>query len=73
MHWQSGLVFSFLKAEPIIPAIIIGIIACRVSVIEIYSGGKAGHILGKKVDIFGGVILIEIRLRILLDHTLWSR
>lgn len=67
-----GISFAFLKVEPFIPAVIIGIVAAFVSVVGVYSGGKIGHILGKKVDILGGVILIAIGLKILLDHTLWS-
>jgi putative Mn2+ efflux pump MntP len=55
-----GISFAFLKVEPIIPAVIIGIVASLVSIIGVYSGGKAGHILGNRVDILGGIILIAI-------------
>lgn len=66
-----GFSFAFLQVEPFIPAVIIGFVAAFISVIGVYSGGKAGHLLGRKVDILGGVILIAIGLKILLDHTVW--
>lgn len=67
-----GIGFAFLKVEPLLPAVIIGIVAAVVSIAGVYSGGKAGHILGKRVDILGGVILIGIGLKILLDHLVFS-
>ncbi len=67
-----GIGFAFLQVNPLLPAVIIGLVAALISVIGVYFGGKAGHILGKKVDILGGTILIAIGLKILLDHTLWS-
>jgi len=67
-----GISFAVLDVEPLIPAVIIGIIASVISVIGVYSGGIAGHIVGKKVDILGGMILVAIGLKILLDHILWS-
>jgi putative Mn2+ efflux pump MntP len=67
-----GISYAFLKVEPLIPAVIIGMVAAVISVAGVYSGGKAGHILGRRVDILGGVILIGIGLKILLDHTIWS-
>jgi len=67
-----GLSFAFLHIVPFIPAVIIGLISGVLSIAGVYSGGKIGHILGRRVDILGGVILILIGIKILLEHTVWS-
>ena len=67
-----GLSFSLLHIMPLIPALIIGLISATFSVGGVYSGGKIGHILGKQVDVLGGVILILIGVRILLEHLVWN-
>ena len=64
-----GISFAFLKVSPIIPALIIGLVTAVVSVGGVYAGGKAGHILGRRVDILGGIILILIGFHIILEHT----
>lgn len=67
-----GISFAFLKVSPFVPAGIIGLVAAVVSVTGVYTGGKAGHLIGERVDILGGAILVLIGLRILLQHTVWS-
>jgi len=67
-----GLSFSLLHIFPLIPALIIGLVSAIFSVGGVYSGGKIGHILGKRVDILGGVILTLIGIRILLEHLVWN-
>ena len=67
-----GVTFAFFKVA-IIPAIItIGITTFLFSV----AGLKIGHIFGCKykshAELFGGVILILIGLKILLEHTIFS-
>ena len=67
-----GVTFAFFKVA-IIPAIItIGITTFLFSV----AGLKIGHIFGCKykshAELFGGVILIPIGLKILLEHTVFS-
>ena len=67
-----GVTFAFFKVA-IIPAIItIGITTFLFSV----AGLKIGHIFGCKykshAELFGGVILILIGFKILLEHTIFS-
>lgn len=64
-----GITFAFLKVS-IIPAIaLIGIITLVISM----SGVKIGNVFGdkfkSKAELLGGVILICIGLKILLEHT----
>jgi putative Mn2+ efflux pump MntP len=65
-----GISFAFLLVSPVLPAVIIGIIAAVVSVTGVFAGGKAGKVLGRRVDIIGGAILILVGIRILAEHTM---
>jgi len=65
-----GMSLSFLNVPIIAPAIIIGIITFSLSFLGVYLGNRFGHFLGNKVEVIGGIILIAIGLRILLEHTL---
>ena len=66
-----GISFAFLNVPVLSPAIIIGIVAAAISCAGVYLGGKLSHVLGKRADIAGGLILILIGVRILLEHTIW--
>mgnify|MGYP000518923847 FL=1 len=55
-----GLSFSFLKVEIITPSCIIGIVTFILSVIGVVIGKKIGHLFERKIEAFGGVILILI-------------
>ena len=63
-----GMSLSFLNVPIIAPAIIIGIVTFSLSFVGVYLGHRFGHLLGSKVEVLGGVILIGIGLRILLEH-----
>ena len=61
-----GISFAFLDVAPLVPAIIIGLVAFAFSLAGVGIGGKLGHLLGHRVDILGGVILILIGLKVLI-------
>jgi putative Mn2+ efflux pump MntP len=65
-----GVTFAFLEMTIIVPVIIIGIITFIISLSGIYIGKRVGCYLGKKVEIFGGVVLIGIGVKILIEHLL---
>jgi len=65
-----GLSFSFLKVEIITPAVIIGLTTFIICFIGIYVGNKIGHFFEKKLALLGGVILIIIGIKILIEHIL---
>jgi putative Mn2+ efflux pump MntP len=62
-----GLSLSFLETSIIMPAIIIGIITFFLSFIGVFIGKKFGSYIDK-IGILGGVILIVIAIRILIEH-----
>lgn len=67
-----GFSFAFLEYNIWISALIIGFITFLVSMLGLLFGKKVGPRLGKRMEIVGGVILIAIGLKILLEHTLGS-
>jgi len=65
-----GLSFAFLKVPIIQPILIIGLVTFLLSITGFYFGCGLGRIFGNKIKIVGGLILIAIGLRILLEHIL---
>ena len=65
-----GLSFAFLQTPIIEPIIAIGLITFLLSLSGFYFGCGLGRIFGNKIKIIGGLILIAIGLKILLDHIL---
>jgi len=63
-----GVSFAFLQMSVLLPALIIGTVAFIISFAGVMSGMKLQSILGKKIEIAGGLILILIGLNILFTH-----
>ena len=63
-----GLSFSLLNVGILIPCLFIGFITIAMCVIATRVGKVAGQLLGKRVEIIGGLILIAIGVRILISH-----
>lgn len=63
-----GFSLSFLQVAIAAPALIFGAITFIVSLAGIYVGDKFGHFFEKYVELAGGVILIAIGIRILIQH-----
>ncbi len=54
--------------EGILTAAIIGIATCILSTAGVYVGKLFGGLLKQKAEIFGGIVLIGIGLKILIEH-----
>ena len=67
-----GLSLSMLDVTIWYPAVVIGIITALLSTLAMMLGRRAGALLGKRMEIFGGLILVVIGIRILLAHLLTS-
>ena len=62
-----GLSLSFLETSIITPAIMIGMITFSLSFLGVFIGKKFGSYF-EKIGVLGGVILIVIAIRILVEH-----
>jgi putative Mn2+ efflux pump MntP len=65
-----GLSFSFLNVTIIEPVIIIGVITFLLSFAGVYIGARTGSFFENKIEIIGGVILIGIGLKVLIEYLL---
>lgn len=63
-----GITFSFLKLNIIFSVLIIGIITFIISSIGTMIGTSVGKILKNKAQLIGGIMLILIGFKILLEH-----
>jgi putative Mn2+ efflux pump MntP len=67
-----GITFSILHETIITPVIIIGTVTFITSFAGTYIGNHIGHLMENKLEIFGGLILIGIGIKILLEHTVFD-
>jgi putative Mn2+ efflux pump MntP len=65
-----GLSFSLLQVAITMPIIAIGVVAFLMSFGGFNFGNKLGKFFERKVQIVGGVVLIAIGIKILLEHLL---
>lgn len=65
-----GLTFAFLHIHIITPIMIIGAVTFLLSLTGFYIGDKFGHFFEKRIEALGGVVLIAIGIKILLQHLL---
>jgi putative Mn2+ efflux pump MntP len=63
-----GLSFAFLQTSILLPVVAIGIVTFTLSFAGFYFGGYLGKAFGHKIEILGGLILIGIGLKILVEH-----
>jgi putative Mn2+ efflux pump MntP len=63
-----GISLTLINVPIIMPAIVIGIVTFIFSCSGVYIGNRFGHFFEKKIEALGGVILIGIGLKILIEH-----
>lgn len=65
-----GLSLAFLKVSIWWPAVVIGIVAAAFTAVGLQLGKRFGALLGRRMEVLGGLILIAIGVKILLEHLL---
>ncbi len=65
-----GLSFAFLQTSILEPILLIGLVTFSLSFVGFFFGCGLGQVFGSRIKVIGGLILIGIGLRILLDHLL---
>lgn len=63
-----GISLPIIKVPLITTLIVMGLITFIFSFIGVFIGEKLGHIVGEKCEIIGGLILIGIGTKILIEH-----
>jgi len=65
-----GFSLSVIGVSIWMPALVIGLVAGVLTIAGMLLGGRIGNRWGSRVEIFGGIILIGIGLKILAEHLL---
>ena len=63
-----GITFAFLKVNMILASLMIGIVTFAICVIGVKIGNKFGDKYERKAETVGGLILILMGIKILLEH-----
>jgi putative Mn2+ efflux pump MntP len=66
----TGLALSFQQVNIAVAAAAIGVVTFTVVIVGFVIGGKVGEWLGRWAEVLGGLILIGIGTRVLLEHLL---
>ncbi|HJJ73187.1 MAG TPA: manganese efflux pump MntP family protein [Methanocorpusculum sp.] len=62
-----GISYGLISEAIIIPSIIIGVVAFAFSFAGVLAGHKLSDVLGSKMEIFGGIVLVLIGLKFLVE------
>ncbi|MEB3223797.1 MAG: manganese efflux pump MntP family protein [Candidatus Sericytochromatia bacterium] len=65
-----GLSLALLHVTILLPSSIIGLTAAAFAIVGVHLGHRLGHHLERRAEVVGGLALIAIGLRILLEHLL---
>lgn len=67
-----GVNFALLGLELLLPVVVIGITAFLFSFVGVFLGDRVGDKFDFKAELIGGIVLIGIGIKILLDHLYFS-
>ncbi len=65
-----GLSLAMIRSPIVVPAVVIGLVAALLTTLGMILGRRVGVLWGRRVEVLGGVILLGIGLKILLEHVL---
>jgi putative Mn2+ efflux pump MntP len=63
-----GLTLGILQVSIWIPSVVIGLVACAFTTVGILSGSRIGKRLGRWPQVLGGLVLVGIGVKILVEH-----
>ena len=63
-----GITFAFFEVNILVASLVIGFITLVMAILGVIIGNKFGNKLENKAQVIGGVILILIGIKILLEH-----
>ena len=65
----AGITLPTLDYAPLVAAALIALVTLLMSVVGVQIGKSAGDRFGRPAEVLGGVILIGLGIRIVLEHT----
>ncbi len=67
-----GITFATMQVDLLLASAIIGVITFCVSLFGVFLGSRIGNLLGNKAEIIGGLVLIGIGVKILIEHLFFA-
>ena len=65
-----GFSLSLIGMRIVFPSVLIGVVASMMSLVGVRMGERVSGMIGRRVEFVGGLVLILIGVRIVLEHTL---
>lgn len=65
-----GVTLAFMDVPIVVTAIVIGVVTFWMALGGVYLGRVAGPVIGRRAEGIGGVVLIAIGIKILVEHTM---
>jgi putative Mn2+ efflux pump MntP len=65
-----GFSLSLIGMRIVFPSVLIGVVASIMSLVGVRMGERVSGMFGRRVEFVGGVVLILIGVRLVLEHTL---
>ncbi|MBK8937613.1 MAG: manganese efflux pump [Polyangiaceae bacterium] len=66
--FAAGLTLPLIAAPPEVSVLAIGVITGVLSAVGLGMGRRFGNMLGRKLDVLGGVVLILLGVKVLVEH-----
>ena len=63
-----GVSLSFMGADFVFPVVVVGLVTFSFSAVGVYAGRYLGSLFGKRAGLVGGVILVAIGIKILMEN-----
>ena len=63
-----GLSLSLLRVRILYPSTVIGVVCFALTALGFAFGSRLGRLLGRRMELLGGMVLIGIGVRILIEH-----
>lgn len=67
-----GITFATMSVSVLFASMIIGVITFVICLFGVYLGSMCGNVLGNKADITGGLVLLGIGIKILIEHLFFA-
>lgn len=64
----AGLSLAMLGSDIVFPSVVIGVVACVMTLIGMYTGKWLGKWIGRSAGFFGGIVLIGLGIKVLIEH-----
>ena len=65
-----GITLSFLDVSIALAVVVIGLVTFILSYLGVYIGKKAGQFFESRIEAIGGIVLIALGIKILIEHLL---